>query len=67
LEFRMECRTMIALSRASAITAARCSQRRRRRERRRARGGRGTGVRVHAELVGVDGAGRIVGGYKPES
>jgi len=57
---------VIPVTTASAMTAARLSQRFRRLAR-RARGGRGTGVRVHAELVGVDGAGRIVGGYGPES
>jgi len=64
-ELRTEWRTVTAPTSPSATIAARCLQRRRRA--RLALGGRGTGVRVHAELVGVEGAGRIVGGYGPES
>jgi len=64
-ELRMEWRSVVAVRNASPATADRWIHRRRRR--RRARGGRGTGVRVHAELVGVEGAGRIVGGYESES
>jgi hypothetical protein len=60
VELSTEWSAVIAVSAASASTTARWIQRLRRL--RRARGGRGTGVRVHAELVGVEGAGRIVGG-----
>ena len=61
VELSTEWSTVTALTSASATTAARWIHRLRRRAR-RARGGRGTGVRVHAELVGVEGAGRIGAG-----